>query len=111
MRRVLQELGIGKVVGILLDLGVSSYQLDTVERGFSYKNDTKLDMRMDNRQTLTAEEIVNEYSERDLFRIIKDYGEDAFAKNIAKHIVNEKKQHICTYNFLGYIHKNLYSIY
>lgn len=90
MKRVLQELGIGKVDGILLDLGVSSYQLDTVERGFSYKNDTKLDMRMDNRQTLTAEEIVNEYSERDLFRIIKDYGEDAFAKNIAKHIVNER---------------------
>ena len=70
--------------GILLDLGVSSYQLDTLERGFSYKFDTALDMRMDTRQTLSAKEIVNEYSESELFRIIRDYGEDKFAKNIAK---------------------------
>ncbi len=83
----LKELGVTGVDGIVLDLGVSSYQLDTVERGFTYKYDTALDMRMDNRQTLSAKEIVNEYPERELFRIIRDYGEDQFAKNIAKHIV------------------------
>ncbi len=87
MCQVVRDCGLTGVDGILLDLGVSSYQLDTVERGFSYKYDTKLDMRMDERQTLTAEIIVNEYSEMDLFRIIRDYGEDKFAKNIAKHIV------------------------
>lgn len=75
------------VDGILLDLGVSSYQLDTAERGFGYKTDAPLDMRMDQRQTVSAREIVNEYSENDLYRIIRDYGEDKFAKNIAKHIV------------------------
>jgi 16S rRNA (cytosine1402-N4)-methyltransferase len=80
------------VDGIVLDLGVSSYQLDTIERGFSYKYDTDLDMRMDQRQTLTAKEIVNQYSERDLFRVIRDYGEDQFAKNIAKHIVKAREQ-------------------
>ena len=80
MKNVLAELGIEKVDGILLDLGVSSYQLDTIERGFSYKYDTELDMRMDRRQTLTAKEIVNEYSEKELFRIIRDYGEDGFGK-------------------------------
>ncbi|MBE5882187.1 MAG: 16S rRNA (cytosine(1402)-N(4))-methyltransferase RsmH [Lachnospiraceae bacterium] len=87
MCQVVKECGFTGVDGILLDLGVSSYQLDTLERGFSYKYDTKLDMRMDERQTLTAETIVNEYSEMELFRIIRDYGEDKFAKNIAKHIV------------------------
>jgi len=87
MKRVLSEQGVTKVDGIVLDLGVSSYQLDTIERGFSYKYDTALDMRMDQRQTLTAKEIVNEYPEMELFRIIRDYGEDKFAKNIAKHIV------------------------
>lgn len=92
MPAVLEELGIDKVDGILLDLGVSSYQLDTVERGFSYRFDTELDMRMDRRQTLTAKEIVNEYSERDLFRIIKDYGEEQFALNIAKHIVKNRQE-------------------
>lgn len=92
MKSVLLENGIKKVDGILLDLGVSSYQLDTVERGFSYKYDTKLDMRMDNRQPLTAEVIVNTYSEMDLFRMIRDYGEDKFAKNIAKHIVKAREQ-------------------
>ena len=84
---VLDELGISKVNGIILDLGVSSYQLDTAERGFTYKTDAPLDMRMDRRQTVTAKNIVNEYSEFDLYRIIRDYGEDKFAKNIAKHIV------------------------
>ena len=90
MKAALRELGIDKVDGIVLDLGVSSYQLDTVERGFSYKYDTALDMRMDTRQTLTARDIVNDYSEMELFRIIRDYGEDQFAKNIAKHIVMER---------------------
>ena len=76
--------------GILLDLGVSSYQLDTVERGFTYKYDTPLDMRMDQRQKLTARDIVNDYDESSLYRMIKDYGEDQFAKNIAKHIVQAR---------------------
>ena len=92
MKAALSELGIEKVDGIVLDLGVSSYQLDTVERGFSYKYDTALDMRMDTRQTLTARDIVNDYSEMELFRIIRDYGEDQFAKNIAKHIVMARKE-------------------
>lgn len=87
MNLVLDELGIDKVDGILLDLGVSSYQLDTAERGFSYKANALLDMRMDQRQTKTAKEIVNMYTEFELYRIIRDYGEDKFAKNIAKHIV------------------------
>lgn len=84
--QVLDELGIDKVDGIMLDLGVSSYQLDTVDRGFTYNYDTELDMRMDQRSAITAKNIVNEYSEMELFRIIRDYGEDRFAKNIAKHI-------------------------
>ena len=92
MKVALKELGVDKVDGIVLDLGVSSFQLDTVERGFSYKYDTALDMRMDTRQTLTARDIVNEYSEMELFRIIRDYGEDQFAKNIAKHIVAERSK-------------------
>lgn len=87
MNLVLDELGIDKVDGILLDLGVSSYQLDTAERGFTYKVNASLDMRMDQRQTMTAKEIVNIYTEFELYRIIRDYGEDKFAKNIAKHIV------------------------
>ncbi len=92
MKAALLDLGIEKVDGIVLDLGVSSYQLDTIERGFSYKYDTTLDMRMDTRQSLTARNIVNDYSEMELFRIIKDYGEDQFAKNIAKHIVIERQK-------------------
>lgn len=88
---VLKGLGIEKTDGILLDLGVSSYQLDTLERGFSYKYDTPLDMRMDTRQSLSAKEIVNGYSEQELFRIIRDYGEDKFAKNIAKHIIRARQ--------------------
>ena len=92
MKQVLKELGIEKVDGIVLDLGVSSFQLDTPERGFTYRSeDAPLDMRMDDRQSKTAKDIVNEYSEMELFRIIRDYGEDKFAKNIAKHIVNARK--------------------
>ena len=87
MRTALAAEGLTGVDGIVLDLGVSSYQLDTEERGFSYRYDAPLDMRMDRRQTLTARDIVNNYSENDLYRIIRDYGEDKFAKNIAKHIV------------------------
>ena len=89
---VLKELGIDHVDGILLDLGVSSYQLDTLERGFSYKADTVLDMRMDQRQEITAKDIVNGYSESDLYRIIRDYGEDKFAQNIAKHIAAAREK-------------------
>ncbi len=90
--RLLKEQGITGADGILLDLGVSSYQLDTVERGFTYKYDTPLDMRMDTRQRLTAKDIVNTYSLKDLARIIRDYGEDDFAQNIAKHIVSEREK-------------------
>ena len=84
---LLAEKGVTSFDGILLDLGVSSYQLDTGERGFSYRYDAPLDMRMDTRQELTAADIVNDYSESELYRIIRDYGEEQFAKNIAKHIV------------------------
>lgn len=92
IRTVLAGQGVEKVDGIVLDLGVSSYQLDTEERGFSYRYDAPLDMRMDRRQTLTARQIVNDYSEAELYRIIRDYGEDRFAKNIAKHIVMRRAQ-------------------
>ncbi len=90
-RTVLGEMGITGADGILLDLGVSSYQFDTEDRGFSYRYDAPLDMRMDCRQSLTAEEIVNSYSEAELFRMIRDYGEDRFAQNIAKHIVRARE--------------------
>lgn len=87
------ELGIDKVDGILLDLGVSSFQLDTPERGFSYMvEDAPLDMRMDQDNPMTAADIVNDYSEEDLYRIIRDYGEDRFAKNIAKNIVKGRQK-------------------
>ena len=89
-REVMDSLGMNKVDGILLDLGVSSYQLDTPERGFSYREDALLDMRMDRRQVVTAKTIVNEYSEPELYRVIREYGEDRFAKNIAKHIVRNR---------------------
>lgn len=91
---VLKELDIESVDGIMLDLGVSSYQLDTPERGFSYNTDSPLDMRMDQRNSTTAADIINGYTEMELFRVIRDYGEDRFAKNIAKHIVlaREKKR-------------------
>lgn len=86
MRDVLQELKIDKVDGIVLDLGVSSYQLDQAERGFSYRVDGPLDMRMDRDQTLSAREIINEYPESELYRIIREYGEERFAKSIARNI-------------------------
>ena len=87
----LSQIGVSQVDGIVLDLGVSSYQLDNAQRGFSYKYDAPLDMRMDQRQSLSAREILNEYSESALYRIIRDYGEEQFAKNIAKHIVAARK--------------------
>ncbi len=86
IRQILEELHIEKADGILLDLGVSSYQLDTPERGFSYMSDAPLDMRMDERGTITAADIVNTYSQSDLTRIIRTYGEEKSAANIAKHI-------------------------
>ena len=91
MKEELHRIGVEKVDGIVLDLGVSSFQLDTPERGFTYRDESApLDMRMDDRQSLTAKDIVNGYSEMELYRIIRDYGEDKFAKNIAKHIVQER---------------------
>lgn len=91
MKEELHRIGVEKVDGIMLDLGVSSFQLDTPERGFTYRDENApLDMRMDDRQSLTAKDIVNGYSEMELYRIIRDYGEDKFAKNIAKHIVQER---------------------
>lgn len=93
MRQRLLELGIEKVDGIMLDLGVSSYQLDEPSRGFTYKDETApLDMRMDQRQSLTAKDILADYSEQELYRMIRDYGEDKFAKNIAKHIVRAREK-------------------
>lgn len=89
-KTVLNNLNITGIDGMLLDLGVSSYQLDQPDRGFTYRFNTTLDMRMDNRRELTAKDIVNNYSEMELFRVIRDYGEDKFAKNIAKHIVIER---------------------
>ena len=93
MKEELHRIGVEKVDGIVLDLGVYSFQLDTPERGFTYRDENApLDMRMDDRQSLTAKDIVNGYSEMDLYRIIRDYGEDKFAKNIAKHIVQERAE-------------------
>lgn len=91
MKTALAEEGVEAVDGIVLDLGVSSYQLDTGERGFSYRFDAPLDMRMDRRQTLTARDIVNGYPEGELYRILRDYGEERFAANIAKHIVRARQ--------------------
>lgn len=88
MKEELARIGITGVDGIVLDLGVSSFQLDTPQRGFTYRvEDAPLDMRMDQRAEVSARDIVNGYSEGELYRIIRDYGEDRFAKNIAKHIV------------------------
>ena len=92
MKKQLNSIGVTSVDGIILDLGVSSYQLDTAERGFTYREDVPLDMRMDQRQARTAKDIVHEYSEMELYRIIRDYGEDKFAKNIAKHIVQARQE-------------------
>ncbi len=90
MRQVLKLAGVEKVDGILLDLGVSSFQLDNIERGFSYRYDTALDMRMDQRKTVTAKDIINQYTQTELYHIIRDYGEEQFAQNIAKHIVKAR---------------------
>ncbi len=95
----LKGLGVEGVDGIVLDLGVSSYQFDTAERGFSYRYDTALDMRMDRRSAFSAKEIVNGYSESELFHMIKNYGEEPFAKNIAKHIVKEREKGEITTTF------------
>lgn len=92
MKKVLGDLGITKVDGILLDIGVSGYQFDNAERGFTYREDAPLDMRMDVRQERSAYTVVNEYSEQELYRVIRDYGEDPFAKNIAKHIVQARQK-------------------
>lgn len=106
IENILKSLNIQLVNGIMLDLGVSSHQLDTVSRGFSYKEDAPLDMRMDVRNEMTAKDIVNEYSEMDLYRVIRDYGEDKFAKNIAKHIcIARKEKEIETTNELTEIIK------
>lgn len=92
MVNILHDAGIQKVDGITLDLGVSSFQLDTAQRGFSYRENAPLDMRMDDRQELSAADVVNEYTESELFQMIRKYGEDKFAKNIAKHIVAERQK-------------------
>jgi 16S rRNA (cytosine1402-N4)-methyltransferase len=92
MPDIVRNLGYLHVDGIVLDLGVSSYQLDTAERGFSYMADAPLDMRMDQREQRTAGDLINEASERELFRIIRDYGEEKFAQNIAKHIVAKRAE-------------------
>lgn len=97
--QVLQDLGVGGVDGIVLDLGVSSYQLDTPERGFTYREDAPLDMRMDQRQKMTAKDIVNEYPEMELYRVIRDYGEEKFAKNIAKHICMARQNKVIETTF------------
>ena len=91
MSDILDTLRIERVDGIMLDLGVSSFQLDTAERGFSYMEDAPLDMRMSREGSRTAADVVNGYTEDALYRVIRDYGEEPFAKNIAKHIVRERE--------------------
>ena len=92
IKEILEKLNIEKVDGILLDLGVSSYQLDERNRGFSYLGENELDMRMDKTQKLTAKEIVNTYSEEELANIIYEYGEERFSRRIAKNICEYRKQ-------------------
>lgn len=92
VKNVLEKVEVLKVNGILLDLGVSSYQLDEAERGFSYMQDGPLDMRMDPEGLRSAQNVINEYSEEDLARIIKEYGEERWAKRIARFIVEERKK-------------------
>ena len=89
---ILKELGIGRVDGIILDLGVSSYQLDSAERGFSYRFEAPLDMRMDREATKTAYDIVNTYSESELKRVLSEYGEERFAGRIARHLVDTRDE-------------------
>ena len=91
IKQILSDLEINGVDGILLDLGVSSYQIDELSRGFSYMNDAPLDMRMDKSQTLTAEEVINTYKEEDLAKIIYEYGEEKFSKKIARRICELRK--------------------
>ena len=91
IKEILENLGIDKVDGILLDLGVSSYQLDEKARGFSYIGDNELDMRMDKTQTLTAKNVINTYSEERLANIIYEYGEERFSRQIAREICKERK--------------------
>ena len=88
---ILDNLEIDKVDGILVDIGVSSYQIDASERGFSFRFDSKLDMRMDTSKDFSAYDVVNDYSEEELARVIKDYGEEKFAKSIARHIVKARE--------------------
>ena len=97
--QVLKELDIDGVDGIVLDLGVSSYQLDTPDRGFTYREDAPLDMRMDQRQEMTAKDIVNDYSEAELFRVIREYGEEKFARSIARHICQARKEKVIETTF------------
>ena len=92
MKKELQKLGIPSVDGIILDLGVSSYQLDNAERGFTYREDVPLDMRMDQRGSKTAKDIVNSYTEEELYRVIRDYGEEKFARNIARNICHDRQE-------------------
>ena len=92
MADILGDIVISEVDGILLDLGVSSHQLDEAERGFSYREDAPLDMRMDRRDELTAYDVVNTYTEAELTRILKDYGEERFAGSIARHIVRARAE-------------------
>ena len=109
MKTELLHHGVEKVNGIMLDLGVSSYQLDTKERGFSYMEDAPLDMRMDREQPLTAKEIVNAYSEEKLATIIKVFGEERYAKSIARNIVQarEKKEIETTFELVEIIKKSM----
>ena len=109
MKQVLQDLGIHKADGILLDLGVSSYQLDNAERGFSYMADAPLDMRMDREQTVSAKDIVNTYPEAELFRIIREYGEERYARSIAANIVRarENKSIETTFQLVDIIRRSM----
>ena len=109
MKEVLADMGIEKVDGIVLDLGVSSYQLDNAERGFSYMEDAPLDMRMDREQTISAKEIINGYEESRLYQIIKEYGEERYARSIARNICAErkKKEIETTYELVDIIRRSM----